>query len=278
MPPDEAPAPETRAQFSIRYDDLTQHAHVKLATLQLALGRACFDDLWAKHPLFETRKQGIAPILSRLVLEGEPVAVSYGAPLEAQGRIDLAHEPDATGGVSALIMNASAEIWALPSRRDPAVDPSTRQPVRIGRAYGEHVMTKPYGPPSERKVLAFDVPGQPPVPSSVHHRIRVVENASLPEGAEALDTAPSPDDAPWTFGLFHTDLNQHVNSLVYARMFEEAALRRIAKHRLDHKLIAKRISLCYRKPSFAGESLVCTLQSFVLDNAGERTVGAVGYL
>jgi hypothetical protein len=265
---------EATAQFNIRYDDLTQHAHVKQVTLPMVLSRVCFDSLWAHHPLFETRKQGIVPILSRLVLESEPIAVSFGAPLEGRGRIEVAHEPAADGGVAALFMNGFADIYALPSRRNPQVSAATRQLVRIGRAFGEHVLTKPFGPPSERKVLRFDVPGQPAVPEAHHQRLRVEDNARLPDGAEPLDLALGPDEAPWSFGLIHTDLNQHVNSLVYARMFEEAAVRRAARHGHNQGLIAHKLSLCYRKPSFAGETLTCMLQGYLHEGA----FGAIGYL
>jgi len=274
MQASESGSTEPRARFEIRYDDLTQHGHVKQITLPIALGKLCFEKLWSQHPLFVTRKQGIAAILSRLVLESEPIAVSLGSPLEARGQIELAHERTPSGEVSALFMNASAEIWGLPSRRDRSVDPATRQYVRIGRAFGEHVLTKPFGPPHERKVLRFDVPGQPAVPSAVHARIRVSENAQLPEGAVALDKQPCPDEAPWVFGLMHTDLNQHVNSLVYARMFEEAALRRAARHGQNQGLVSRKLSLCYRKPCFAGDSMVCMVQSYLLDG----TFGAVGYV
>lgn len=269
-----APESEPRIHFDIRYDDLTQHAHVKLVTLQLGLGKLCFENLWAKHPLFETRKQGVAPILSRLVLETEPVAVSFGAPLEARGGIEIAHERHA-GEVSALFMNGSAEIWALPSRRNPAVDPKARQSVRIGRAFGEHILTKPFGPPSERKVLRFDVAGQPEIPSAEHTRMRIHDNVALPEGATALDSGFLPDERPWVFGLMHTDINQHVNSLVYARMFEEAAVRRALRHGKQRGLYASKLSLCYRKPCFQGESVHCMLQSYTL---GEGVYGAVGYI
>jgi hypothetical protein len=263
-----------RADFHIRYDDLTQHAHVKQVTLPMVLARVCMEKIWAKHPLFETRKQGIVPILSRIVIESEPIAVSFGSPLEGRGHVEIAHERDAGGHVSALFLNSHADIFAVPSRRNPAVDPTSRQPVRIGRAFGEHVLTKPFGPVEERKVLSFNVPGQPTVPEAVHRRVRVDANVELPPGALALEAEFSPDPAPWTFGLLHTDLNQHVNSLVYARMFEEAAVRRAALHGQNRGLFAHKLSLCYRKPCFAGETMTCMLRGYQLDGA----FGVAGYL
>src|SRR5205823_12900006 len=52
------------------------------------------------------------------------------------------------------------------------------------------------------------------------------------DGARALDEV-APDDFAETFGLVHTDSNHHVNSLVYIRLFEEAALRRFGKLRSE---------------------------------------------
>jgi len=269
------PAPDVaRADFQIRYDDLTQHGHIKQVTLPMVLAKVCMEKLWAHHPLVVTRKQGIVPILSRLVIESEPIAVSFGAPLEGRGRIELAKEHARDGAVSALFMNSYADVWAIPSRRNKGVDPNAREHVRIGRAFGEHVLTRPFGPAEERKVLSFNVPGQPALPDATHARVRVDANVALPEAASALDAAFTPDDAAWSFGLIHTDLNQHVNSLVYARMFEEAAVRRAARHGHNNALFARKLSLCYRKPSFAGETMHCMLRAYELNG----DFGVTGYL
>ena len=53
----------------------------------------------------------------------------------------------------------------------------------------------------------------------------------------------------FTFGMMHTDSNQHVNSLVYPRVFEELAVRRHG----DAKLLARAVEMRWRKPFFAGE-------------------------
>jgi hypothetical protein len=282
------------AQLEHRYDDLTQHGHIKLSALPLVLNRVCFDKIWTRHPLFETRRQGVFPILSRLVLEADPVPVSFTAPLDGRGRIQLAHERDVDNNVSALFMNTYGEIWGLRSRRQagseshryqsarPSVQgdrttfaaPAAREQVRVGRAFGEHVLTKPFGPATERKLLRFDVPGQPTVPSAVHTRISTLEAVALPVAAQPLDADFIADDAAWVFGLTHTDANQHVNSLVYVRCFEEAALRRLAQHGHDLDLLGKRIEINYRKPCFAGDRMICMLRSYACD--GE--LGATGYL
>ena len=53
----------------------------------------------------------------------------------------------------------------------------------------------------------------------------------------------------------HTDGNQHVNSLVYPRIFEELALRRHG----DPKILARAIELRWRKPFFAGDRATVAL-------------------
>ena len=303
-----APLDFARAELELRYDDLTQSGQIKLSSLHLVLGRVSFGKLWTRHPLFHTRRRGILPILTRLVLESDAVPVSFSAPVEGRGQLELAHEPAADGGVAALFMNSYGELWARPSRRakwrevrtsqhdngrdartsqhangrdaraselrDPVADSPPPELVRIGRAFGEHVFTRPFDPPNARRVLAFDVPGQPSVPPAQHRRLPAREALALPPGAELLDADFLPDEAPWVFGLVHTDANQHVNSLVYARLFEEAALRRLSRHGLNSTLIGRRIELTYRKPSFAGDRLYCHLRAYMRNHQP----AAIGFL
>ncbi|HEX4353188.1 MAG TPA: hypothetical protein VHZ95_09745, partial [Polyangiales bacterium] len=75
-------------------------------------------------------------------------------------------------------------------------------------------------------------------------------------------------------GLTHTDANQHVNSLVYARVFEEATLRRF--HALGERaaLLGCRLELNYRKPCFAGDRMFSSLRSYRRQGA----LGATGFL
>jgi acyl-CoA thioesterase FadM len=70
-------------------------------------------------------------------------------------------------------------------------------------------------------------------------------------------------------GVMHTDSNQHVNSLVYPRLFEEAALRRFAVLGKSTTVLARSIDIAYRRPSFAGDTLRIFVRAF--ENA------AIGY-
>ena len=83
-----------------------------------------------------------------------------------------------------------------------------------------------------------------------------------PEGARALDETMLPDEAEVAFGLEHTDSNQHVNSLVYPRLFIDAALRRLAAHGFPTALSARRIEIAYRKPCFAGQRATIWVQAW----------------
>ncbi|MEI8257677.1 MAG: hotdog domain-containing protein, partial [Deltaproteobacteria bacterium] len=95
---------------------------------------------------------------------------------------------------------------------------------------------------------------------------------ALPRDAEPLEPALRFESQVITFGLVHTDSNQHVNSLVYPRIFEEAALRRLAALGVRTPLLARALEIGYRKPCFAGDRLRLALQAYRL---GEH-YGAVG--
>ena len=73
--------------------------------------------------------------------------------------------------------------------------------------------------------------------------------------ARAIDADFVVDPAPLAMGLAHTDSNQHVNSLVYARLFEEAVLRRLATMGRSRDTLARAFDIAYRRPSFAGDVL-----------------------
>lgn len=93
----------------------------------------------------------------------------------------------------------------------------------------------------------------------------------LPEGACAIDERFVLDPCPITFGLGHTDSNQHVNSLVYPRLLEEAALRRFDALGLETRVLARFVDLAFRKPCFAGDRVRIALRA---DRVGDE-VGVV---
>jgi hypothetical protein len=253
------------ARFDTRYEDLTQDGHAKLTALPAALGRACFAELWPRHPLAQLQNEGVRPILSRLAIEVEPAAARLLGAFEGRGLLRLAHERDAQDQVQAIFLNAEASVWAL-ARRSREMEPKA---VRIGR-----VFARPHADRASRKVLAFDVPGYPNLPSLRYARPKLDETARVNAKARALEPDFSPDIAPWAFGLTHTDGNRHVNSLVYVRLFEDAALRRLAMLGRSTCVLAREVEINYRKPCFAGDQLACMLQAHAT-REGDVVVGYI---
>jgi hypothetical protein len=84
------------------------------------------------------------------------------------------------------------------------------------------------------------------------------------EEAEALLSDASPSLAEeHVFRAMHTDSNQHVNSLVYPRLFEEAIHRALLARGLaadSSKLLARSVELRYRKPFFLCESTALRME------------------
>jgi hypothetical protein len=91
------------------------------------------------------------------------------------------------------------------------------------------------------------------VPDAIYDAPASTTAMNPPDGADLLDAEYHPDPVVTAFGLDHTDSNQHVNSLVYPRLFAEAALRRLAELERPRRLLIRALDIAYRKPSFAGD-------------------------
>jgi hypothetical protein len=119
-----------------------------------------------------------------------------------------------------------------------------------GRAFAEHVITRPFAPPAERKVTRLDAPGIELHEGEQHeHTFEPAESLLSGSGSGSPSPPHLEDAGEILFGMMHTDSNQHVNSLVYPRVFEEALVRRVA----DPTLLARAVELRWRKPFFAGD-------------------------
>ena len=218
-------------------------------------------------------KAGIIPILSRIVIEGSGGPFSTQHPIDATGRYQLAHALDANGDVTQLQVNMWVEA-SLPIGRNFGPCPERAgEPMRAGRLYGEHVLTRLFAPPEARRVRSLDIPGLPALPGVPVAAMSAASVMGLPQGATPLDPVLRVDPTLIPFSLAHTDSNQHVNSLVYPRMFEDAAIRRFdALGRLKPPQLARFVEAAFRKPCFAGERYAVVLQAFAL---GEN-LGAIG--
>lgn len=247
LPPSRGPGQDGgAASIAPRYEDVTQDGRIQLTTLMPGAGASVWRALLSRLPAMDTLlAQGVLPILRRLVIVAEDRSVSVSVPIRYEGAFRFAREK----GGDRLFVNMWVEARA-PIGSTLAPDPPADAPCELlGRIFAEHVITRPFAPPAERKVTRLDAPGVPAIPEDEH----------VFEPAEALvDGAGGPlDDAGHvSFGMMHTDSNQHVNSLVYPRMFEEAASRKLmqdARIPSPHLLVARALELRWRRPFFAGE-------------------------
>jgi hypothetical protein len=126
----------------------------------------------------------------------------------------------------------------------------------------EHVLTRPLAVAGDRRVTSLDFGGAPPTHGTLPALPRFESISAMPEGATPLEPAMRLDPVPLAFGLVHTDSNRHVNSLVYLRLFEEAALRRFVAIGRPSVVLGRAVDIVYRKPCFAGQVMRVVQQAF----------------
>jgi hypothetical protein len=253
--------------FELRYEDLAQDGRMMMTALPPALGWTVWRQLLAKHPArAQHQNKGIVAILTRLTVDGTDATIRVDRPVEATGAYQIAH-----GGNDRLFMNMWVEVRGAQGRMIPPQGPGPA--IVAGRLFAEHTFTRLFAPPDQRRVSQHDVAGinEPVVPYAFPGADTA---AQLPDGAVPLDDDYLADDSDVCFGLDHTDSNQHVNSLVYPRLFAEAALRRLVRHGKQRDVLVRHLDIAYRKPSFAGDRVRLHVRAFAL---GDR-VGAAGFL
>jgi hypothetical protein len=210
---------------------------------------------------------GVVPILSRVVVEGGEGPVSVNGSVEAEGFYHLAHTLGPDGAVDRLVLAMWAQILAPIGRTHPPPPPDAGRTVVAGRVFIEHVFTRPFAGPAERRVRALDLgDGRLFVPEPRYDLRDPEQILTLPDGAAPLDAEPVLDDASTVFGLDHTDSNQHVNSLVYPRLFLEAALRRLDALGRGGPRLARTSEIAFRKPCFAGDRARVATRAFTWDD------------
>ncbi len=247
---------ENRAtgRMGMRYEDLTQAGRLRITSVPPA-GAVPWREKITKHPLSRARETGVIPILSRLIVETGGGPIPLGRALDVEGCFQLAHTRSGQGEVERIILNVWADLWGVAGRTNGPQPPNAGERVRGARFYSEYVFTRPFAPAGDRKVHRLDMEGVEVVPFDRHEWTPLASVASVPQPADRLDDGWIDEGVPLFFGLDHTDSNQHVNSLVYPRLFEQAALRRLAAHDITGNLQATHLSIGYRKPAFAGDAL-----------------------
>lgn len=263
IPPIPDDATRCAGSVALRYADLTQDGRLVLSTLPEALGQVVWPAVRDQVRAEDFVAQGAVPILTRMVLEGGGGPLAVYAPLRAPGAFALAHVPGPRGP-ERILLNMWGELhgdagwtWGQP------VQPHG---VHAGRIFAEHVFTRLFAPPGQRRVRSLEIAGWPAMPPRPWPS-RPVEALGVPAGARVLTQI----EERFVFGLTHTDPNMHVNSLVYPRLFEELALRAGAAFGAN-ELFARGAEILWQKPFFAGEE--CAIRLTLYEQAGR--MGASG--
>jgi hypothetical protein len=257
----------------LRYEDITQDGRLILTIMSAMLGRIVWQSLMQREDVVALAGQGILPILTRCIFEGTSGPFAQQVPMQADGRYALLHGVDDAGQVNRIFLNMWLEAKAPPGTTWSPPEP-TAPSIVAGRLFAEHVFTRPFAVPGERKVLRLDAPNVPPVPPNRYQAPPVAALMDLPSGARALSDGPI-ESPPLVFSIMHTDSNQHVNSLAYPRLFEEAAVSALASLGRDPCVLARHCEVRYRKPMFAGDRARIVLRPFELEG---RLFVAGGFL
>ncbi|HEY0251811.1 MAG TPA: hypothetical protein VGC41_09800 [Kofleriaceae bacterium] len=260
----------TTATTQLRYEDLTQDGRIlpiALPSTQSSLWRNVLD----VHPgARNALRTGVIPILTRMIMVSEDQPIHVNRSIEVHAGFQLAHARDATDQVTRLHMNVWTEVRGAAGRIGPSSKPG---PLALaGRCFAEHTFTRLMAPPDQRKVTQLAVAGYPDVPELRYTAAPPATAGEPPPGAQWI--AALAPDLPYDFTLDQTDSNQHVNSLVYIRIFLDAVNRRLASIGKRGKFRSRAVDVAYRKPSFAGDRVTCHLGLFESADG----LGAAGYV
>jgi hypothetical protein len=242
---------------TLRYDDVVQDGRLRLESAWRPTGRA----LWADPEVARVLRSmgpGVTNVLSRATMQASESKLRPRATLTTRVRYRFEHTVDEQENVDRLLFSTWLDAFA---------EGKDGELIFAARAYGQRVFTQMNAPQGKHLVTRLDGFGESGVPE---HR-GVWEPASalqaLPVGAVPLDPAPRLVREEVLFGLSHTDLNQHVNFLMYHREVERAALCRFAELGYGARFLSREVTFGYRKPSFAGETVRIAVQAFRLGEA-----------
>jgi len=266
------PGQSTTSERHLRYEDCTQDGRLIAVAVPPALA-ALWQTVLAQHPGARSASvAGVVPLMTRLTVSSVDQAIRVQRPVETVSGFELAHDRDAAGAVSKLFLNVWADVKAIPGRAGRgAPRPASRDLVIAGRAFAEHVFTRPFAPVDQRRVVSLaGVDGYPDLPATRYAQPAPGSAGEAPDGAAWLDEL-TPDAVDIVFTLDQTDANQHVNSQVYVRHFLAAVQRQLAAGGHPANIRSKAFDIAYRKPSFVGERVRAFVRLFAL---GDHLGGA----
>lgn len=252
------PGHSTTTTAYLRYEDVTQDGRLIPIAAPSALA-GLWREVLVKHAGHRNAVQaGIIPILTRLTINSLEQQIRVDRPIESRTGFALAHDLD-QGEVSRLFMNVWCEIRGVAGKLGR--NPSAGELALAGTVFAEHTYTRPLAPPAHRKVTKLSVDGLPEIPELRYAAPAPTTAQEAPDGATWLDEL-APDPAEYAFTLDQTDSNQHVNSLVYIRVFHDALNRRLAAAGRPMRLRSRAVDIAYRKPCFAGDKVRASLRLF----------------
>jgi hypothetical protein len=249
----------------LRYDDLVQDGRFRLESAWRPTGRI----LWS-HPevarVLRSMEKGVTNVLSRVAMQATGGVLVPRSRMRTSVRFRFEHTVDGNGNVDRLLF--STWLSAAGQLRDGSE-------AVVARAYGQRVFTHLHAPAGQHLVTRLEGFGPSGIPMHRASWEPVTSLLSLPSGAEPLDVAPRLEPLKIVFGLSHTDMNQHVNFLMYQREVERAALLRFVTLGLGARFLSRESSFGYRKPSFAGDVVRVALQAFRAGDAVGVTAALV---
>lgn len=254
----------------LRYEDVAQDGRLMPIAMPTQLG-GLWQHVLDQHPGSKgALAQGIIPVLSRLTMHTGNAPIRVDRPVTSTSGFCLARD-DEPGDPKRLFMLAWTETSGMGGRMGPMQPDGA--PTVTGQLFAEHTFTRPFATPDFRRVTRLNVEGFPEIPEFRYAAPDATTASEVPEGGRWRDELTE-DPTPIIFSLDQTDSNQHVNSLVYVRMFIDAALRRVASVGEKTKLRTQAIDVAYRKPCFAGEQVRAHVRLY--DSAAG--LGVAGFL
>ncbi|MDQ3299297.1 MAG: hypothetical protein M3619_22200 [Myxococcota bacterium] len=259
-PPAPQFAPEQSATVAseLRYEDLAQDGRIMPIALPPTLSGLWRTTLVKHEGARNALATGVMPILTRLTLSTLDQPIRVDRPIETHAGFELAHARDGDG-VTRLFLLIWSDVRGMAGRVGPRQADGALVPA--GRLFAEHTFTRPLAPPDQRRVTRFDVAGYPEIPEARYEFPAPTSAGALPANARWLDDL-APDPTPIVFTLDQTDSNQHVNSLVYIRVFLDAAQRRLATAGERMTVRSRAVDIAYRKPCFAGDRVHSQVRLF----------------
>tara|TARA_R110002073_G_scaffold241497_3_gene403341 strand:- start:28239 stop:29132 length:894 start_codon:yes stop_codon:yes gene_type:complete len=255
----------TKAALAMRYEDVCQDGRLMTMGMPQALGTVWRESVQSM-PVWNARNVGIIPILAQMWMRGTDERVHVGRPAHCEGEALLAHTKDEEGGVARIVLDMRARIYATRGSVLGAQPEGAGETVLAGEVFARHVFTKLFAAPGDRRVRKLEIPGVPAIPSC---EVSWIASPSQPDedALEWLD--PEPQNAVYQplFAPHHCDSNQHVNSLVYPRMFEDAAHVRFDELGVKHAVLSREVALSFRRPFFSGQRSSLALRAFRQDES-----------